>query len=87
LKTKKALVLFGLMFVSFFVVTINSKSIAEGSYLWMGLTDGMLTFLNWSILKKVQEAEHLHEKLGYVIGGVLGAQLALFVSIHYLLHK
>lgn len=85
--TRSGLLLGLLMFLSFALVTINSYAIAKGNFFWLGVTDGMLTFLNWTILKRVNEAEHWHERAGYIVGGIAGGQVALWIAIHWLITR
>jgi hypothetical protein len=85
--TQSAVSLCLLMFVSYAVATVNFRAIAMGSYFWLGVSDVALTFLGWSIFKKIAEAKHISEKIGYVLGGVLGGQAALWISMHMLMTK
>lgn len=69
-----------IQFVSYFILTMNYRAIAEVSYVGTAVTDlalGWLTF--WSI-KRVMSATSGKEQLAYVIGGVTGSLSALFLS-------
>lgn len=78
-----ALKLFALMFLQFFVLTVNTISIAHGNYLGTFVTDIVICLLNFTILKEMVESKQFKDRIGYALGGALGAQFAIFVASHF----
>jgi hypothetical protein len=78
--SRHVLELAAIQFLSYFILTMNYRAIAEISYIGTAVTDlalGWLTF--WSI-KRVMSATSGKEQVAYIIGGVIGSLSALFLS-------
>jgi len=78
--SRHVLELAAIQFLSYFVLTMNYRAIAEVSYIGTAMTDlalGWLTF--WSI-KRVMSASSGKEQAAYILGGVAGSLSALFLS-------
>jgi hypothetical protein len=84
LRDKVAFHLFCLMFVQYAILTIGTRAIAQGSYFWLAVTDMAVSWLGFTILKKVEQADTLQQKFAYMIGGVIGAQVALFLTLRFI---
>lgn len=76
--------LFGMMFIQYAVITVNTVAIANGNYLGLFITDLAITLLGFTILKKVEAASGPFQMACYALGGALGAQVALLASLHFL---
>jgi len=74
-----------LNFMSYFIITINFRAVAEANYLWTFITDIILACLGFTVLKHIQEANSKFEMICYAIGGAIGAQIAIFTTLHALL--
>lgn len=81
---KRALQLFLLEFVGFFIVTINMKSVADVNYLLTFITDVLIALIGFTSVRMIVEATTTREKIAYVLGGACGAQIALRLFAHYL---
>lgn len=68
------------MFVQFFVITVNTISIAHGVYFWTFLTDLVMCFIGFTILKNMVESEKWVDRIGYALGGATGAQFGILVG-------
>jgi hypothetical protein len=75
-----ALKLFVLMFIQFLVLTLNTASIAKHYYLGTFLTDLVICLLGFTILKQIAEADTMHDRIAYALGGAIGAQAGIFLS-------
>lgn len=80
---KNSMRLCAIQFMSYFIFTVNYRAVAAGDYLWTFLTDIAVASMAFFTIKLVVNSHTWQEWMGYVIGGCLGAQLALLVS-HYL---
>lgn len=69
-----------IQFCSYFLLTLNYRAVAEVNYLGTLWSDILIALLTFSSIKRVAAAETHAERIGYVIGGILGAQVALFLS-------
>lgn len=79
---KKAAWLFGLQFLSFFIIVANTRAYTQGLYFWTGVTDMAFGLLNFAIVKRVTAAETWTERIGYACGGTVGALVGIYVSKH-----
>lgn len=73
-----------MMFVQYAVLTFNTRTIAAGNYFGLFVTDLFVACLGFTILKKVEEAKTTTDMLCYALGGSIGAQIALFLSLKVL---
>lgn len=78
---KTPLHLFCMMFVQYGVLTVNMRAISSGNYLGLFLTDLVVAILGFTILKKVEQASTKTDMMAYALGGAIGAQAALFISL------
>jgi hypothetical protein len=83
-ETKIGAQLFYMMFLQWAILTVNFRAVAHGSYLWLALTDIVTALLSFTVMKKVQEATNVFQMMCYTVGGTLGSQLALLLSVLYL---
>lgn len=69
--------------VSFFIVAANFRALAQGLYLWTGLTDLVLVFQAMVIGKLMIEDERCRDWLaiiGFTLGGACGSLLSIWVT-------
>lgn len=81
--SRSVLELAAIQFCSYFILTFNYRAVAEVSYVGTFITDVMIATLSFSSIKRVAQAETWHERVGYVIGGSIGAFIALFLSTYF----
>jgi uncharacterized membrane protein YjdF len=79
---KRFILLFAVMLSQYFLLVVNFRAVARGSYLGTGVTDLILAFNSFSLIKWVGESENNWEKFAYVSGGFVGSLVALWASIH-----
>jgi hypothetical protein len=77
----RALQLCALMALSYFLLVLNTRAIAEGSRVGVALSDIAIASANFFILQQVAGAKTRGEFVGYVIGGLVGSLLALEASL------
>lgn len=70
-----------LNFISFLLVTVNFRAVAQGRYLLTFVTDITLCLLGFTIFKRLQAAEkNRAQALAYAIAGAVAAQLGIFLT-------
>lgn len=77
---RHVLELTAIQFCAYFLATINYRAVAELSYFGTLWSDLLIALLAFSSIKRVAAAKTQAERIGYVVGGILGAQVALFLS-------
>lgn len=72
-----------IQFLSYFIVTFNYRAVAEVSYVGTFATDILIALLAFFSIKRVAQAGTRQELVGYIVGGCIGAQIALFLSTYF----
>lgn len=65
---------------AYFIITLNMRAVADTNYLWTAVTDVGLAAIAFTSIQRVAAARTREERIAYILGGVLGAQLALLSS-------
>lgn len=69
-----------LVWVQFLVLTINFRMIALGHIPGAVITDGIIAFLGWTLVKRIAEATTVPERCGYIIGAMLGSVSGILIT-------
>lgn len=77
------LLFFGLMFLNYGLNVINFRMVARGSYLGTAWSDAAIALLGFSLIQHVATANTTEAMAGYVIGGVCGSMLGLWLTRHH----
>ena len=77
----RALQLCAMMAVSYFILVLNTRAIAEGSRVGVALTDITIASVNFFVVQRVAGAASRSEFVAYVVGGLVGSLLALECSL------
>jgi len=81
-KLKEALTLFAIQIVSYSLLCINFRAVANTEYHHAALTDFMLASLSFFVIRKIARSEDaLHQWIGYVAGSVAGSYLGIWLSV------
>ncbi len=70
----------GLQFVNYGLIAMSIRYLTAGSYVGLGITDGLIAFWGFSIIQRVASADTRLERGGYVIGGICGSLLGLWLT-------
>lgn len=70
----------GLQTLAFVLAVVNIRALAHLQYAWAVVTDGLICLLGWMLFKKMQEASSNIARAGYVIGGMLGSIIGMWVT-------
>lgn len=71
---------FLLMFVNYGLLCVNYRMVARGSYWGTATTDAAIAILGFTLVQRVAVASTLTAQVGYVLGGVSGSMLGLWLS-------
>jgi lipopolysaccharide export LptBFGC system permease protein LptF len=74
---------FGMMFLNYLLICVNMRYVAKGSYVGVGASDALILVLGFTVIQQVAEAHSTLAQAGYIAGGVLGAQLGLWLTRHH----
>jgi hypothetical protein len=64
---------------------VDARCIASAAYLWLGLVNVLFIAQNFYVLKWMNEAKDARGPwalAGFLVGGISGAELCLWLSIH-----
>lgn len=80
-KIKEAALLFCIQIISYSLLCVNFRAVANTDYHEAAITDFMLASLSFFIIRKIARSEDaLHQWLGYVAGSVTGSYLGIYLS-------
>lgn len=75
---------FGLAeFLSFFIIVMNTRAVAQGSYLWTAITDSVFTLQGFALGKMMMDdanARTWYVGMGVVVGGTSGSLFSIFIT-------
>ena len=66
--------------VSYCIVAVNTIAITKRKYLPTFISSTLFMMVNFYIIKHVADAQTTREFIGYIIGGVVGDFLGIWVS-------
>ena len=69
-----------LICLSYSIVAVNTIAIAKRNYRATGISSVLWLIVNFYVVKHIAEANSTRELIGYVIGGVSGDFLGIFIS-------
>lgn len=67
-------------FLNYGLICMSIRYLAAGSYLGLAITDGAVAFCGFTIMQHVAKAETKLEQAGYVLGGIAGSMLGLWLT-------
>ena len=77
---------FGIQFLQFFLVTVNTRAIAAGLYGWTFASDLTAAANAYLMIKRVSAAKGYIAFSGYLTGGATGGFLAIYVTKWLAIH-
>jgi uncharacterized membrane protein YfcA len=84
-KTKEFLVLFLIQIVSYSLLVINYRAVAQANYVHSAVSDFAIASLSFYVIKKIAHGQdNFHQWLGYALGGVVGSIIGIYISVHLL---
>jgi membrane protease subunit (stomatin/prohibitin family) len=80
-----AFILFGAQMLSFAIITINYRAVAQASYIWSITTDLVIASLSYFVVKRIAKSKNsICQWAGFAIGSAIGTAIGIFVSLHIL---
>jgi hypothetical protein len=80
-KIKEFLLMFTIQVVSYSLLCINYRAVAQAHYFWSALSDFAIATLGYFVLKHLAtSASTVHQWLGYALGGVVGSLFGIYLS-------
>lgn len=81
-KIKEASILGIIQIVSYSVLCMNFRAVAEAHYHEAALTDFLIASMNFFVIRKIaQSGDAIHQWIGYVLGSVVGSYLGIYLSV------
>jgi hypothetical protein len=81
-KIKDSALLFCVQIVSYGLMVINFRAVAQANYIWSGITDFAIATFSFFIIKKIAKSDDsFHLWLGYALGGLVGSLLGIWISL------
>lgn len=82
---RDSLILFLAQMISFAVISINYRAVAQASYLWSVVTDIVIASLSYFVVRKIAKSkESVCQWAGFAIGSAVGTIIGIWASIHIL---
>jgi hypothetical protein len=80
-KAKEFTVLFFIQVLSYSLLCINYRAVAQAHYFQSAATDFIIASLSFFVIRKIAKSEDtLHGWAGYALGGVVGSIVGIFIS-------
>ena len=82
-----AFILFFAQMLSFAIITINYRAVAQASYVWSALTDVVVAGLSYFVVRRIAKSkDSICQWIGFTLGSATGTIIGIFASIHILGH-
>jgi hypothetical protein len=80
-KIKEFLIMLGIQTLSYGLLVINYRAVAQAHYIWSALSDFAIATLGYFVIKRIANSDNtLHQWLGYALGGVVGSVFGIWLS-------
>jgi hypothetical protein len=76
----KAARLGALMLVNYALNAASFRLLARGSYLGVGITDGLIAWWGFAMVRHIAKAETRTEQAAYTVGGIAGSLLGMWLT-------
>ena len=78
---KDAFILFFAQMLSFAVITINYRAVAQASYVWSALTDVVVAGLSYFVVRRIAKSkDSIIQWLGFTVGSATGTVIGIWIS-------
>lgn len=79
---KDAFILFFAQMLSFAIITINYRAVAQASYIWSILTDLIVAGLSYFVVRKIAKSkDSICQWFGFTLGSAIGTCIGIWLSI------
>ena len=81
IKLKESGLMFLIQIVSYSLLCINFRAVAQAEYFQAAISDFTIATLGYFVIKKLANTDNsLHQWLGYSLGGVVGSIIGIYLS-------
>jgi positive regulator of sigma E activity len=78
---KDSFILFFAQMLSFAIITINYRAVAQADYLWSALTDIVVAGLSYFVVRKIAKSkDSTRQWFGFTLGSAIGTIIGIFIS-------
>jgi positive regulator of sigma E activity len=78
---RDAFILFFAQMLSFAIITINYRAVAQASYLWSILTDVIVAGLSYFVVRRIAKSkDSVIQWIGFTIGSATGTAIGIWLS-------
>ncbi len=77
---KPFLIMVALNFVSYLLLVINFRAVAQGRYIESILSDTLIATLGFTIIKRISTANKISERIGFILGGAIASGLGIYLT-------
>ena len=79
---KDSFILFFAQMLSFAIITINYRAVAQASYLWSALTDVLVAGLSYFVIRRIAKSkDSVCQWFGFTIGSAIGTIIGIYISL------
>ncbi len=79
---KEFFIVFFSQLLAFLFITMNYRAVAHGSYVGTAITDLLFSAVNFGLIKRVANSETKMTMVAYVIGGMIGSQIGILLTMY-----
>jgi positive regulator of sigma E activity len=78
---KDSFILFFAQMLSFAIITINYRAVAQASYVWSILTDFIVAGLSYFVVRRIiKSKDSIYQWSGFTLGSAIGTAIGIFIS-------
>jgi hypothetical protein len=74
---KRGLAICLMMLGNYALIAANMRLVARGSYAGTALTDALIAFVGWQLVKWIAAADTWTDRAFYILGAMLGGMLGI----------
>lgn len=85
IKTKEFFTLFFIQIVSYSILCVNYRAVADAQYHVSAISDFMIASMSFFVIRKIAKSDDaMHQWAGYALGSVVGSYLGIWISTTFL---
>jgi hypothetical protein len=78
---RDAFILFGAQMLSFAVISINYRAVAQASYVWSVATDIIIASLSYFVVRRIAKSkDSVCQWAGFALGSAVGTIIGIWAS-------
>lgn len=85
---KEGLILFGAQMLSFAIISLNYRAVAQANYVWSVSTDVIIAAISYFVIRRISKSKcnSVAQWIGFTIGSASGTAIGIFAST-FILHS